>query len=205
MISEDIESIQFQLRSHKNKRETDWIRHDKGASSDGLFGPFIYSKVLWSLINQKQTWINQRRPLGRPLTNEVTNPAKPKCITDDPVSRLTRLIVSRLTRLIVSSLMLWAGSDCSNWIRLHRKVFKPKINWKLKSGKKHILHQLPTVYLLHTYIHTVVKLPPGDTRTPGHTRRYTPWNLMESHRIPVMAILAFVHINISPQMEWVVF
>ena len=30
------------------------------------------------------------------------------------------------------------------------------------------------MYLLHTYIHTVVKLPPGDTRTPGHTRRYTP-------------------------------
>ena len=49
-------------------------------------------------------------PLDRPLTNKVTDPDTPKCITDDTISHL---LVCWLTRSIVLSLMLWAGSNCS--------------------------------------------------------------------------------------------
>ena len=50
------------------------------------------------------------KPLDRPLINKVTDPATPKCITDDTIPHL---LVCWLTRTIVLSLMLWAGSNCS--------------------------------------------------------------------------------------------
>ena len=50
------------------------------------------------------------KPLDRPLSNKITDPATQKCITDDTIPHL---LVCWLTRTIVLSLMLWAGSNCS--------------------------------------------------------------------------------------------